>query len=264
MGAAARGVMSAGRAGSAAASAAAAGTAARSMLALGSAGSAGASALAGLAAATGPVGVGLGILAGAAGAAGVAVRTFAGTAAKEAERLKGLSLSLAEERSLTNVRRQMADLRRANEIGPELARFQTTRSKLEDSLSDLGTEILDVLINLANRFEPAIDAFARYVDLVSAIIDFLKPILTEIASHTLGIKAMTGILRNLLIAVEILATSMPAGIGAGVRKGLEEIRKRRALNDTALTDAFLAAGSLPEWLFHPDDLPPLPAAPPLP
>jgi hypothetical protein len=235
-----------------------AGTAARGMMAMANAGAAGASALAGLAAAAGPVGIALGVLVAGAGAAGLAAKKFADMAEREAERLKSFSVDLATSQALADVRRQLADLRRAREVGPELARFQTTRSRFEDRLADLGTQVIEILTGLANRFEPAIEGFGRLLAVVTAFLDFFGPLVEKGVDEIFKITPIVEIVTKIFNLLVKLAELIP-GAKALIQRFLEEERSD-PFADPMLHGFFALGGPDARWPRMPE-VPPRPMLP---
>lgn len=128
-------------------------------------------ALAGVARAAGPAAIAIGGFAVAVGAGTMAVKGLFDTLSNEVKRLEGVSADVSVAASMTDVRRELADLRRADKIGPDLARFENTRSKLEDKMSDAWTEILKVLLRIFETIEPAVKLGTDFVGLFAAALD---------------------------------------------------------------------------------------------
>lgn len=105
----------------------------------------------------GPVGVAVaGVVAGFAVAA-VAVRAFAKAIESQTDKLAVFSVPLSAAQAQTQIRREQALLRRAQRLGPELASAERLRSRFEDAISDLGTEILSVLLEMLDAMRPLIE-----------------------------------------------------------------------------------------------------------
>jgi hypothetical protein len=58
----------------------------------------------------------------------------------------------------------MNDLRRANAIGPQLARFETRFGRLQREASDVQTEVLKVLLKIEEELAPITELLIRGVD----------------------------------------------------------------------------------------------------
>lgn len=86
----------------------------------------------------------------------------------QVQKLEGVSAEVSVAASMTDIRREMADMRRAERIGPDLARFETTRAKWEDKASDLYTEILKVLLKIFEVVEPGVQLAADGIAVVAA------------------------------------------------------------------------------------------------
>lgn len=140
--------------------------------AAGAAGGAGAALGAG--AAAGPIGLAIGAVVAGAAAAGLAMKKFADNAEVEARRLGRFSGELALATAQTDIRREIADLRRARRIGPAAARFETTRSQLETATFDLFTEIKVVIFQLIDELRPMIEQVIAGLKLVKDVVAFLN------------------------------------------------------------------------------------------
>lgn len=131
----------------------------------------GMNALAGVAKAAGPAAIAIGGFAVAVGAGTMAVKGLFDTLSNEVKRLEGVSADVSVAASMTDVRRELADLRRADKIGPDLARFENTRSKFEDKMADAWTEVLKVLLRIFETIEPAVKLGTDFVGLFAAGLD---------------------------------------------------------------------------------------------
>ncbi len=107
------------------------------------------SGLARFAAALGPAAIAVGAIAGAI-AAGVAIikKTFAAID-KETERLSGFSGALAGAQARAELRQMGADMRRAQEIGPQLARARDFTSSVETKIADIKTSLIKYSLDVA-------------------------------------------------------------------------------------------------------------------
>jgi hypothetical protein len=104
----------------------------------------------------------------------VAVKKFADNAEVEARRLSRFSGELALATAQTDIRREIADLRRARRIGPAAARFETRRSQLETEVFDLITEIKVVVFQLFEQAQPLVDFVSKQVSDIAGILAFLN------------------------------------------------------------------------------------------
>lgn len=140
--------------------------------------------LAAVASAAGPLAIGLGVVTVAVAAGAIALKALFDTLSNEVKRLENVSADVNVAASMTEVRREMADLRRAEKIGPDLARFENVRSKLEDKTADLWTEVLKVLLKIFEVIEPAIEVVTDGIGVVTAGMEGVNVDL-EIISDTL-------------------------------------------------------------------------------
>lgn len=89
----------------------------------------------------------------------------------QVKKLENVSADVSVAASMTEVRRELADLRRADSIGPDLARFENMRSKVEDKLSDLGTQGIKILLRLVELFEPMVPHVINGINVLIAAGD---------------------------------------------------------------------------------------------
>jgi len=157
-------------AGAAAGAAASAGTAGAASAA-GTAGAAGGPAVAGLVSAAGPVGIALAAVAVAATAAAVGVKAFAAVVKDQASKLEGYSGAVAMATSESSIRGEMAMMRRAERIGPDVAKWERMRGQASEKLTDVTTEILNQLFEIVNKFEPQITAAIEILGLLPPAIE---------------------------------------------------------------------------------------------
>ena len=124
-----------------------------------------------VAAVTGPVGIAVAGAVAAFGVATIAIRKFAQAIESQTNKLAGFSAPLSIAQAQTDIRRELALFRRAQRIGPELAAAEQLRSKFEDAMTDLGTEILGVLLKLLEAATPFIEVGIKVLTLFA---DFLE------------------------------------------------------------------------------------------
>ena len=135
------------------------------------AGAASASSAGIVAAVGGPIGVAVAAVAAGLGVAAIAARKFAQVVESQTNKLAGFSAPLSAAQAQTDVRRELALLRRAQRIGPELAAAERLRSKFEDAITDLGTEVLGLLLKVLEIGEPFIEVATKSMAILA---DFLE------------------------------------------------------------------------------------------
>lgn len=87
----------------------------------------------------------------------VAVKKTISALTSEAERLQDYSGDVALSVARSEIRAEMADIRRAERIGPNLAKFENLRGRAEEKLADVMTEVYDLLTKLVEDFEPILN-----------------------------------------------------------------------------------------------------------
>ena len=152
--------------------------------------SAGAGVSSAVAAAVNPVTVALAGVTVAAVGTGVALKKMSDVFHAEAQKLEGYSTEVAAASAENEVRQELAMLRRAEQIGPQLAQAEKLRGRFEEAMSDAWTKILEVLLQIFEAFSPilsripaAIDVFTSYLDLLNARFDQLIAVLTPMTKE---------------------------------------------------------------------------------
>ena len=153
-----------------------------------------------VAAVGGPIGVAVAAVAAGLGVAAIAARKFAQVVESQTGRLAGFSGPLAAAQAQTELRRELALLRRAQQVGPALASAERLRSRFEDAMTDLGTEVLEILLQILEILRPVIEfvivgmkALADFLDRHGDAIGFALPALVGFVSPMAG--AVLAILR---------------------------------------------------------------------
>ena len=123
---------------------------------------------AGLSAAVGPAILAVGALAVGVGLATAAVMKFVDSMKAEAEKLANYSPELAGATANSEIREMMAEMRRAEANGPQLAKFEEARSRISQQLYDLGTRVEGWLLSVA---APVMQILSNVVPIVSANIE---------------------------------------------------------------------------------------------
>ena len=124
-----------------------------------------------VAAVGGPIGVAVASVAAGLGVAAIAARKFAQVVESQTNKLAGFSAPLSVAQAQTEITRELALMRRAQRIGPELAAAERLRSKFEDAMTDLGTEILGVLLKLLESATPFIEVGIKVLTIFAAFLE---------------------------------------------------------------------------------------------
>lgn len=147
----------------------------------------------------GPIGIAIAAVAAGLAVAGIAAVKFAQTIESQTAKLAGFSGPLAAAQAQTEITRELALLRRARRLGPALAGAERLRSRFEDKMTDLGTEILGILLKMLDAFEPTIDLLIKAMNLVAEFLEKHGDALGKAAA--LALKVMFPI----LLALEAIA-----------------------------------------------------------
>jgi hypothetical protein len=131
------------------------------------------------AAVTGPVGITIAAFAAAVGGAAVAVRSFGKLVEGQVSRLAGFSGEVAAAQAETDLRREVAQFRRAEQIGPQLAAAERFRGRLEQKSAELQTRLLAIVLELAQRAEPALEGLFVVLDKVVTLTEIIMKVVNE-------------------------------------------------------------------------------------
>lgn len=106
------------------------------------------------AAALGPVAIGaLAVTAAFAGTV-IATRALYNALSEASEGVAAFSAETAAAKGETEIRQQQASINRAARIGPEMADFERTRGRFQERFSNMGTEVLKILLQIWQVIEP--------------------------------------------------------------------------------------------------------------
>jgi hypothetical protein len=179
--------------GTAATGAAATGTAAAGAGAAGAAAGAGGAAAGGTAAAggvaatltasAGPIGLAVAAIAVSLAAAAAAAKLFADTMHSEARKVEGYSPEVSLAMGMREIREEQALMRRADSIGPELARFESDMGRMNEAAAEIWTEILELLLKWYEHNRDKVEFLIDYLHMaaarlnqVSELWDFLSAV----------------------------------------------------------------------------------------
>lgn len=152
-----------------------------------------------LAAAAGPAAVAVATLTAAAVAGGAAMKRIAEGLDAEAHRLSKFSPALAGATATNDIRLLFADMRRANQIGPQLARFENRFGRGQEALMDLQTQMLKVLLEIEEELAPLIEAAIATAKTTADYVPVISKVLLESA------KASDPKIRIIVDAITIIA-----------------------------------------------------------
>jgi hypothetical protein len=113
---------------------------------------------------------------------------------EQAHQYEQFSAPLAQATALADVRQTLGDVRRAQEVGPSLARFVEAQSKLEQTVQDVGADIvrelgptmvaiLENTKELITTFGPAISSLVMLVELSGGIFTLIRQSKDENANN---------------------------------------------------------------------------------
>ncbi len=182
---------------------------------------------------------GAGPLAAAAGPAAVAVAAFAAAVIggvyavkklgeallSEGDRLKGFSGELTAAFAISNLRSELADIRRARNIGPSVARLENARSQINDKLTDLQTVFYKLAADFLVKFEPALPVITGGIERIADTTE------RGAAAVEIGVNALA----DHIPYFRVVATAVLAGL----RKWEDEKNKNPFDAHDPFTEAFL-------------------------
>jgi hypothetical protein len=98
-----------------------------------------------------------------------------------AERYGEYNPQIAQQQALGEVRQTLGDLRRSNEIGPELARYVKSQSELNQKVEDLKVivlnDLLPYIIQITEATKGSLGFAAKHKDLLEFLAEYTTPIL---------------------------------------------------------------------------------------
>lgn len=101
----------------------------------------------------------------------VAAKSFGRAIQQQVSELAAVSPAVALAQSQTELRRFFAQYRRGLAIGPELAAAERMRARFEESMTDLGTSILKILLQMASKLEPMVNAAIWLTDKLNNFVE---------------------------------------------------------------------------------------------
>lgn len=127
----------------------------------------------------GPVGIALVALAGGAIAAAGALKLFSMMIANQAKELEAYSTSVSMAVSQNEIRQELMMFRRADRIGGDIARFEDLRGRANDAMSDIWTEILRLMLDLAETVKPGLEEGVLILRVIPPAIEMLSATFRE-------------------------------------------------------------------------------------
>ena len=124
-----------------------------------------------LAAAAGPVAIAFAAVAAAGALAILGIKAFASVIKDQAQKLEGYSGAVAGATAESEIRRELSMLRRAQRIGPDVAKWESLRGQADEKLADIGTELLNVAMKTVDTFE---DEFKVGIEMLAVIAKLLE------------------------------------------------------------------------------------------
>lgn len=118
------------------------------------------------------------------GVAVVAVKAFGAVIKDQAQKLDAYSPAVSMAVSQSEIRQELAMFRRGERVGNDVAKWEGIRGQVSEKLTDIGTEILSLLLKFVNEFEPQIKMAVAAMDLIPPGIELMVKhleLLAEIA-----------------------------------------------------------------------------------
>ena len=124
-------------------------------------------------AATGPVGIAIAAVAAGAVILGVTIKKMTDVFRGEAEKLQGWSVDVAVAKANTEIRKELGLMNRAQQIGPQVARWETSGSKMDSAFDRLGTQLLKGTDRLfGGPVQEILEAGTNILDLTTKLVDY--------------------------------------------------------------------------------------------
>lgn len=134
---------------------------------------------------------------------------------KTATRYGDYSPEIAQQQGLAEVRFAMGELRRSQEVGPELARYVQTQSELTQKFEDIKVKLLTQILKVLNPILEILEATVPSGDSIDLIVGALNPLdtLARAAAQLVGIQ-MDDRLPDVVDPTSVLINN-PFGQGVG-------------------------------------------------
>jgi hypothetical protein len=190
----------------------------------------------------GPAVVAIGAVAAVAALCAVALKKFGDMVQNQAQKLEAYSVEVSLATARTAVMRERMAFARAERIGPDVAKWERIRSNAEEQLQRVGTEILKVVLNIFETFEPEIKALVELLKILppavevggkqlEILVDFAT---TDVAELLKDAKEVPGLIQKLMTAVKTAVDN--------INKPPED---QPPFNDPFLQDFFLIGQNMP-------------------
>jgi len=115
-------------------------------------------------------------------AVAVGAKMLYGALSSSAEKLEAFSPDVAGARGMSQVRSDLAMYRRAERIGPDLAKFEQFKGRAEERLIDVGTTLLELGLRMWEKIEPAIDTAVDGISIGIEAASAIEAMLEKIAA----------------------------------------------------------------------------------
>lgn len=215
-----------------------------------------ASGMARLAAIAGPAALAVAALTAGVVAGALVVKKAFDVMNSEATRLAGLSGSLSASTSLNAVRAEFADIRRASRIGPQLANVNNASGQVSAKMADVVTELLKVVVDATNSFQPLVPVLVNTLDLLAAGIPVISDAVVAVHQFLTGDFAAA---KNFDEKEQANLKRLVESIGALIRNEIEDKKNKE---EDIFAGYFLGNfGERPGAKPKPPRAPPKPKAP---
>lgn len=113
---------------------------------------------------------------------------------KTAERYGEVSGSIAAQQAMGEIRQVMGDLRRAQEVGPEIVRYMKTQQDMQQKFEDIKVKILTKLLSAIN---PALEVIDKLLPTLEAVMEGpITALLQPIQAIAEAINSLVGTQRD--------------------------------------------------------------------
>lgn len=89
----------------------------------------------------------------------------------QTEKLSGYSIDAAMAGAMTDLRKELTTINRAEQIGPQVAKWETAGSKFDDSVDRLGTQVLKMFDKFG---QPVLDALSIATGLTQRVEELFE------------------------------------------------------------------------------------------
>ena len=96
---------------------------------------------------------------------------FVGMIKEQVQKLEGYSADVSMASAESEIRQTFATIRRAEQIGPDVAKWERLRGRAEEKWADAMTKVLELILKAVEPLEPVADELIKMMDIIPPFLD---------------------------------------------------------------------------------------------